>query len=449
LIDTVILEVWTRVLDRARKDIGERTYGMWLERTSFLSLRRGVLSFGVPNLFIRDWVEEHYGEILERLAGEELGTAVRVSVKVDAGLFREMRQKTQRMEDAAGPGPDLSEGKTLESFLPTAGSKEATLAIRRCLDLRAKSILSPVVVYGPIASGKSHLAAGATRLLPVRSRSQRLTGEELARRFAWKVKTKAVDEFREALATLDLLVIDDAQDLSCKLATQREFLGIADELRTRGGRLIIFLSAHPGEVPDLEPSFRSFLLSGYLVRIEPPQATERPKILEAILSGGPRRFPRDVVALLLTHLPEAPLPEVARALRKLYALAGLTGEPVDEDFVTRHLAEVASAPDPAERRAAAVLLAVEERFAVSREDLTSKRKTKALALPRAMAVYLLRESANLTFKEIGRRLGDRSHTSVFLTHRKIEAARESRPEIAAMVTELSGRVSQGSRGCPS
>ena len=107
MIDTVVKETWSRIRDRLREEIGERFYEMWFDRSSILGLKRGVLSIGVPNLFIREWVEEHYGPVLDRLSSDEIGAPVRMAFRVDPALFREMRKETERIEEVVDAAEDM------------------------------------------------------------------------------------------------------------------------------------------------------------------------------------------------------------------------------------------------------------------------------------------------------------------------------------------------------
>jgi chromosomal replication initiator protein len=440
VIDTVIAAVWNQVLARARREIGERAFETWLERSNLLQLRRGVLQIGVPNLFIKDWIEEHHSELLARLASEELGTAVRIQVRVDPALFREMRTRTERMEDLSGGNLASPEGKGLDSFLPTRGSQAALAALRHVLDPSARPALSPLVIHGPEGSGKSHLASALPGLAGPGRRIKRLAGEALGRLYAMSVKSHRADELRAALAGEEVLVVDDVQDLARKLATQRECLLLAGDLHARGGSLILFSRLHPGEIPDLEPGFRSFLLSGHLIALDPPGGHERLLVVEAMLRSSGRRFPPEVVRLVLERLQEANVVDAARAIRKLYALAGLTGEPVDAAFLNSHLAEVTGPTDPKDRCFEGILRAVSSHFGVHRDELIARRKTRILARPRAIAVYLLRARGSFTFKEIGRRLGQRSHTSIFIAHQKLALELARDPALAGAVDAIARRA---------
>ena len=436
-VDTVVKETWVRIRERLRGEIGERFFEMWFERSRVLSLKRGVLAVGVPNLFIREWVEEHYGAVLNQISSDEIGAPVKIAVKVDPSLFREMREETEKIEEVVDTSGSV-EGKDIDAFIETVGSSMAVKAIRHVTQ-GGRPAMNPLVICGPEGCGKSHLASAAARLFPERTTLYRATGEEFARRFAWNLKTRKIDGFRAQVGGADALILDDVEDLSGKTVTQREIASLIQDLGARGSQVITFIDRHPRELPDFEEVLRSVLLSGMLVEIDPPDEADTVTIVESLLTTARRRIPTAVVRAVARRCGGS-VKRVDRLVRKVYAFAGLTGEPVNDEFLERHLEEIAGPSDPDERRMETILGLIEEHFDVDRADLFSKRKTKALSAPRGVIVWLLREHAGQTFKEIGRRLGDRSHTSVYLMYKKWAELIPAEPELSSLVKEAGRRI---------
>ncbi|NRA95396.1 MAG: hypothetical protein HRU14_04230 [Planctomycetes bacterium] len=436
-VDTVVRDTWSRVRERLRSEIGDRFFDMWFERSRVLYLKRGVLAIGVPNLFIREWVEEHYGAILSQISSDEIGASVKIAVKVDPSLFREMREKTEKMEEVVD-APESVESKDLDTFIETAGNLMATKAVRHVTQGESPP-MNPLVIWGPEGCGKSHLAAAAARLFPERTTLYRVTGEEFARRFAWNLKTRKIDRFRAQVGGADALIFDDVEDLAGKTVTQREVATLFQDLGARGAQVLAFLDCHPKDVPDLGAGLRSVLLSGMLIEIEPPGEADTVRIAETLLSTARRRIPSEVVRIVASRCGGS-VRRIDRLVRKVYAFSGLTGEPVTAAFLDRHLTEIAGPTDPDERRFETVLSVVEEHFDIDRSDLLSKRKIKVLSAPRGVVVWLLREHGGETFKAIGRRLGDRSHTSVYLMYKKWSELIPADPELMGLVNEAGRRI---------
>ena len=438
MIDIVVKETWSRIMERLQDEIGEKFFKMWFKRCRVISLKRGVLAVGFPNLFIREWVEEHYGAILARVTEEVMGSQVRIAIKVDPDLFREMRRETERMEEVVDTGAESGEGKTLEGFLVTPGHEQAVKALRHVTKGK-KPQMNPLLIVGGEGTGKTHLASAVMRLYPEGVTFYRMCGEDFVRRFTWNLKTRRIAQFRDQVTGADVVILDDAQDLAGKPATQREISSLIQSLVARGHQCIVFINQPVQDVPDMDHGFRSVLLSGMLVEMTPPGPEDTVEILQRVLHSGRRRIPRAVIRLV-TERVGGSVKRLDRLIRKIYAFSGLTGEPVDEGFLDRHLDEIAGPSDPAQRRFETILSVVEDHFALDRAELLSKRKTKSLSIPRGVVVFLLREQGGLTFKQVGRCLGDRSHTSVYLMYKKYEERIRSDPELSALVKEAGRRL---------
>jgi chromosomal replication initiator protein len=132
--------------------------------------------------------------------------------------------------------------------------------------------------------------------------------------------------------------------------------------------------------------------------------------------------------------------QLERSVRRVYAYAALTGDAVTEDFIDANLSDIVGGGDPVERRLEVVFSSIEERFGIRREDLVSKRKTRSLSAPRGVAILLLRNDLSLTFKEVGRLMGERSHTSVYLIYKKFEGQAAKDPSIQAFLKDVGRRI---------
>ena len=438
MIETIIQETWSRVKDRLRSEVGDRLFEMWFARISLLGLNRGVFTLGVPNLFIREWIEEHYGASLKQMVSEEVGAAVRVALKVDPDLFREQRREIRRQDDSAlAPHTDPL-GKTFDGFLRYPCNELAVRSLHHVVEGRKPS-LSPLFVFGPEGTGKTHLASAAAEAAPTGTRLYRVTGEDFVRRYAFHLKSRRLEQFRSEIASADLFVLDNAEELGNKEATQRELQGLLSELVARGSRIIIFANAHPAEISGLSPSMRSLFLSGMTAELKIQSPAEQVAILAAILRAAHRSVGKDVLATVVER-GGGSVKRLDRLVRKIYAFAGLSGETVTPEFLDRHLHEIAGPVDPAARRRDLIFQAIEDHFGIDRESLLNKKKTQNLAMPRAMAVLLLREHMDLTFKEIGTLLGERSHTSVYLMYKKHGSLSLLDPTLAALAEDVGRRL---------
>lgn len=435
MTELLVERTWDRIKDDLIAEIGDKTYEVWFGRARVLALRRGVFSIGIPNDFIRTWIAERYGALLSHLASDALGSPVRVELIVDPALIAVM--KSQAAEEEAEETGEAVEAKTLDAYLVTSGSELAMSALRHVAS-GGKPDLNPLVVFGPEGTGKTHLAGGFSLACRPR-KAYRVSGAEFARRFSWHLKTRKLDELRDRVLSSSVLVLDDLQELAHKEATQREVSSLAQALMAKGGHVVIFSRQHPHEVEAIGPGLQSVLMSGMIAQIEPASDVDRIAILERVLAFAKRRVPRKVIELIAERLG-GNVKRLDREIRKIYAFAALTGEPVTAEWLDIHGPELAGPTNPELKRFEAILGAVIDKYRVDREALLSKRKTKSLSRPRALVAVMLRDLAGLTFKSIGRLLGERSHTSVYLMHQRFAPVFNADPDLSKFIRDVGRRL---------
>jgi chromosomal replication initiator protein len=441
MTEILVARTWDRIREDLIAEIGDKTYDVWFGRARVLSLRRGVFSIGIPNDFIRTWVAERYGALLSHLATDALGSPVRVELVVDPDQLAVM--KSQAAEEEAEETGDVVELKTLDAFLVTPTSE---LAVRALLHVASgrKPDLNPLVVFGPEGTGKTHLAGGFA-LASRPKRTYRVTGAEFARRFSWHLKTRKLDELRERILASPVFVLDDLQELAHKEATQRELSAMIQALIAKGGQVVVFSRQHPQDVDPISPGLRSVLMSGMMAPIETPSDADKIAILERVLAFAKRRVPKSVIELVAGRIG-GNVKRLDREIRKIYAFAALTGDPVTAEWLDLHGADLAAPSDPEARRFEVIAGSVIDKFQVERDALLSKRKTKSLSRPRALVIVMLRDLAGLTFKSIGRLLGERSHTSVYLMHQRFAPIFAADPEMSKFIRDVGRRLTSIATG---
>ena len=438
MVDAVVQRAYEDLLTVVRGELGESIYMTWFGRVRLVEFRRGVLSLGVPNAFVREWVEDHYRPLLTRAAEAVMGVEVGVEVRIDPELYREHREQVKdvdlrRVLDDVEEMPPAS----VDDFVTVPENDLAVRTVRHLVEADEPKFHTLLVVAPP-GCGKSsllHLAAhgGAKKGLFVRTR-------DYAKQFALSLKTKSIDRFRARHQTADVVCFDDIHELAGKKATQREFRRLVEALHEAGRRLVCASPVHPRQVERLDSGVRSVLLGGMVAEVEPCSPESLVRIAETAWSPRRMKISSKVVARLATQADGSP--RVLRdMLLRTYAYSRMQDEIVTVDFVERHRDDLRGRPSEPEARFERLLDVVCDHFDVRREDLLSKRKMKSLLLPRGICVLVMRDSLQLTYKKIGRMLGGRSHTSAFLAYQKYDAARQSE-DIATGLTEVMRRFTE-------
>lgn len=432
-MESVIQSCLARVFERLRSTTGPQAWTLWFSRARFLELRRGRLQLAVPNIMVSEWIRDHYAADIERIAGEELGSKVAIDMVVQPDLA-----VVKARSDAATRPSRSDRRRSFEEFMPTVGSARALLSLQHFAD-RPTALFNPILVTGPEGAGRTHLAEALESRLQRATALVRTNGAALVRDFGFAQRTRNLASFRERFLRADVLIIDDVQDLHGKLATQRELAGILKELLARGGRFAAFLRGGHEERAQLDPLCASLLAAGMVVDLCPPTVEEQATILKLRFQRGPARVPAEVVELVVRRA-RTTLPAAELLVHKVWGFAALSGEPVTSAFLDRHFDEIRGPENAGERLVRCIMAVVAERTGVRMEDLVARRKTRTLTAPRALLAWLLREKAGLTLKDIGERLGGRSHTAVhqLIVRTARDAGKD--PALMQVVREIDRRL---------
>ncbi|MSR75412.1 MAG: hypothetical protein EXS14_08080 [Planctomycetes bacterium] len=439
LMDAVIHSRCARVLELMRASIGDAAWKLWFVRARFVELKRGTLQLGVPNVTTREWITTSFGSQLERLVAAEFGATMKIEVLVHAAAVSASAE-TQADKEQARRSRAPRPGRGFEEFAPTAGSAAALKALRHFMEGR-QPMLNPLLVCGSTSSGKTHLADAAQSTMSRALRVLALNGEKVVRDFGWAQRSRHINDFRGGFLRADCVILDDVQALVGKVATQRELSLQLKELLMRRGKLLAFSQVPLAQLSALDPVLASLLCSGMTVGLGTPSRAEMAAILRARFAYGPARIPSEAVDLIAART-DVSLRDLELLVKKTYAFAGLSGAPVTEAFLDQHLSEIQGPSDPRERRVRCIFAVVCEHFAVPLESILSRKKTRTLSPPRGAAAFLLKEMAGLTLKQIGERLGQRSHTAVHQMVQREAVHFRSSPVLARLSREVDRRLFQ-------
>ncbi len=442
MIDTVASRTFREILDGLRQEIGADRHDMWFKDVSLLGFKRGRVRMGVPNEFFREWIALHYVESLARQSQDILGTPVTFDIVIDANLAEAHRRRVEasRLEEALAESEAAPTRPSFASFLVRPENEFAFQTMKRLVTDRRQAggerVLSesfnPLVLVGPSGAGKSHLLAAAAAELSATGRVVSLTAEELTRQFTASLRAKRGLGFRARLESADVLVVDEIHRLKGKSATQRELLCLIRALQDRGSQVLLAARHHPREIHDLSATLQSILLSGMLVKMDLPSVSS---VLEFFRARHPktRRVASSRLVRRLARGCRGHVGELERRLRRVRALSALLGAEPTVDFAERHAREIEGEECEGSDVEEGVVDAIVARFGVTKKDVLSKRKLRSLGLPRGMIVWVLRERRGLTYKQIGRILGGRSHTSVHVMLKKHRDLIENDPELREIV----------------
>ena len=437
---TDIEHQWTQVRGMLRAEVGDTAYSTWLKPLDLAHVDGDRVVIAVPTQFMRDWVAAHYADRIRGLwtsinprvrtiALNVRPTAFTGSATVERfpsapAALRPIEteppvaaNETAALEDL---GARLDPRFTFETFVVGKPNEFAVAAAERIAS-STKPPFNPLFLYGGVGLGKTHLMhaiAHRVKQLDANRRVVYLSAEKFMYQFVRALRSKDTMTFKELFRSVDLLMVDDVQFISGKDSTQEEFFHTFNTLVDRGRQIVISADRSPSDLSGLEERIRSRLGWGLVADIHPTTYELRLGILQAKAEQLRVEIPPRVVEFLASRITSN-VRELEGAMNRIVHQAGLTQKTISIDMAQEVLKDLLRAND---RRVTIdeIQKAVVEHYAIRMADMTSARRSRAVARPRQMAMYLAKQLTPRSLPEIGKKFGGRDHTTVMHAVRQIE-----------------------------
>jgi len=462
--------------------VGQQRFQVWFINSTKLELKTDHLEIAVPNDFISEWIGRNFTQTIQEAASEVLGCSLPVRFSIVPQLFADKPVKPPARDEeplddesplAVGNSTDNSGGTALleapiatkvlqrppRAVSPSVRPKNAHSSASYAPQPRLRHDLSsfvvgpgsqlahnactnvaefpgvhynPLFIHGACGLGKTHLLQGLCKSFIQHHPTKRwmyLTGEEFTNEFLTSLRNNKLDTFRRKVRDLDLLVIDDVHFLSGKKATQEEFLHTFNSIEAMGRQVVMASDNHPKMIEEFGESLINRLVSGMVVRIDPPNFATRCQILQALSKRSNTNLSEEVISWVARRVTQN-VRELEGAITRLAAHVKLTGQEATVETAQNVLGDLDRqlvAPVKAE----SILQSVCDYFGIEHKDLLSGRRQRTISLARSVAMYLVRKTAKLSFPEIGVRMGKRNHSTVISACRRIERAVQSNEPLSS------------------
>jgi len=428
--------------------IGEPRYQLWFPDKTKFTWHDEQLIVGVPNHFYQEWLKKQFADVVRAAAGDVTGQPVQVKFVIDAELF----QAARREEAAAQPAlavqeppllgqagkPDLrrpagekapagprTHQRTrrwhhLQDFVVGACNRVAHASAWSAVENPAQGP-NPLVLHGPVGTGKTHLLEGIYAGLRQQQPEWRVvftTAEEFTNRFLPAMRLGKLAGFRKNFRECDALLIDDLHFLASKRATQEEFLHTFDALQAEGRQVVATCDCHPRLAEVLLPELTDRLLGGAVWGLMQPDAQTRLDLLRAKAGRHrPLAVTEPVLQFLAAEL-RGNVRELEGALHCVLHYGRVAGRPVDLALareavgdLLRHTVRIVRLED-VDRAVCGVLR-------LDAGALQSKQRVWRQAHPRMLAVYVARKHTSATYTEVGAYFGGRNHSTAVAAEKKV------------------------------
>ncbi|MBD3109323.1 chromosomal replication initiator protein DnaA [Bacillus sp. AGMB 02131] len=442
--------LWDEVLAQMQKKVSKPSYETWLKSTKASSLQGDTLTITAPNEFARDWLEGRYTHLISSVLYEVVGEELLVKFiipqnqnnsDVDDQFPADKKKKKRDAESNEYPQHMLNNKNTFDTFVIGSGNRFAHAASLAVAEAPAKAY-NPLFIYGGVGLGKTHLMHAIGHYVLEHNPSAKvvyLSSEKFTNEFINSIRDNKAVEFRNKYRNVDVLLIDDIQFLAGKEQTQEEFFHTFNTLHEESKQIVISSDRPPKEIPTLEDRLRSRFEWGLITDITPPDLETRIAILRKKAKAEGLDIPNEVMLYIANQI-DSNIRELEGALIRVVAYSSLINKDINADLAAEALKDIIPSSKPKIITILEIQKAVGEHYNVKLEDFKAKKRTKSVAFPRQIAMYLSRELTDSSLPKIGDEFGGRDHTTVIHAHEKISKLYQSDAQLQQQINEIKNRL---------
>jgi chromosomal replication initiator protein len=444
-------ELWQQVLSVIQTKLSKPSFDTWLKSTKANSFTDSTIVICAPNNFAREWLESRYTKLITSTIFDFIGKQVEIKFIIEAE-----DQKNHQIASAPvvmppkGPAIISQEENftnlmiaryTFDTFVIGSGNRFAHAASLAVAEAPAKAY-NPLFLYGGVGLGKTHLMHAIGHYVLEHNPEARvlyISSEKFTNEFINAVRDNRGEGFRNKYRTIDVLLIDDIQFLAGKEGTQEEFFHTFNALHEEGKQIIISSDRPPKEIPTLEDRLRSRFEWGLITDIQPPDLETRIAILRKKAKAENLDIPNEAMIYIANQI-DTNIRELEGALIRVVAYSSLINQDISVHLAAEALKDIIPSSRPRVITIQDIQQKVGEFYGMKLEDFKARKRTRAVAFPRQIAMYLSRELTDFSLPKIGENFGGRDHTTVIHAHDKITEALKTDQELYKIVTTITEKI---------
>jgi chromosomal replication initiator protein len=439
-------QAWQATLGQLQMEMSKAAFDTWVRSAELVSYDNENFKIGVQNAYARDWLDSRLSSTVTRLLSGMMNRHQSVEFVVwqrDYEHEPEGPAEEETFGQKSGQNNhSINTRYTLDSFVVGPSNRMAHAACMAVAENPAKAY-NPLFLYGGVGLGKTHL------LHAIGSEAHRrglqvlyVPSEEFTNDLINSIQKRTTAAFRERYRQIDVLLIDDIQFIAGKESTQEEFFHTFNTLHGQDKQIIISSDRPPKALVTLEERLRSRFEWGLTVDIQPPDLETRIAILRTKAERAGRQVPNEIIELI-ARLIQSNIRELEGALTRVLAFADLSGLALTTALVNTALADLL--PQRSIIDAKQVVTAVASMFGISAEKLLGRDRSREVAWPRQIAMYLLREEGNVSLPQIGEAMGGRDHTTVMYACDKVADLIERDDRLRRQIIQIREQLYSRSR----
>ena len=429
--------VWAAICDELKKSISDVTFNCFFKDLVPVFMSDGEFTISINDQHIKGLIENNYSEKLNAAIKTIIGLdmVARIVVDEDEEVILKAEQQSE--------GLSFEDFFTFQNFIVGSTNRFAHAAALAVAEAQIpQPTFNPLVIYGPSGVGKTHLMLAIKN--HIKNKYQHkvvefVRGEEFTNQFIQalnqgKLGLPLVEEFRNKYRNVDVLLLDDIHFIAGKETTQEEFFNTFNALYQNGKQIVVTLDRPVKEIKTLDERIRSRLEGGFYGDITPPDFETRVGIVNKKAEQSGITLDEAIVYYIAEHI-KSNTRQLEGVVKKLEAYINIQNKVPTVAIVQTFIRDIISDDKPEPIQIDNIIVEVAHTYNVSEADILSNRRTASLALARQVAMYIARETTDLSYKAIGESFG-KDHTTVLYNVNRIEEFLKDKPYQKELVEDI-------------
>lgn len=415
-----LTDLWEEVLSLIKVELTEVSFNTWLKTINPISLSDDEITLAAPNDFTKGILEGRYLNLIKNAIKEVCKKDYKINFIVPGEEINNIKISSNEKKEESEFKTQLNPKYTFSTFV-TGKSNEFAHAASLAVAEAPAQAYNPLFIYGGVGLGKTHLMHAIGHYILTQNPKSKVvyvSSEKFTNELINSIREYRNEEFRNKYRNVDVLLVDDIQFIAGKEGTQEEFFHTFNALHEANKQIIISSDRPPKEIPTLEDRLRSRFEWGLITDIQPPDFETRIAILKKKANIENLTIPDEVFHLIANNI-QSNIRELEGALIKIVAYSSLTSREITEELAEEALKDLVNTNKKKEITVDLIKDMVSKEFNIRIDDFDSKKRTREIAFPRQVAMYLTRELTDLSLPKIGDEFGGRDHTTVIHAYDKI------------------------------
>ncbi len=418
-------ETWTKTVEAIGEKVGSQAFELWFRPLKLIQLQDEHIILEVPNKFFQEWIEDHYPGIISKtikdVTKKDLSVKYKIYDKKEDPVVKKIETKHEnRRVKLASRGIFLSPKFIFDTFVVGSSNQFAHAAARAIADAPGKAY-NPLFIYGGVGLGKTHLMNAIGNNIIDNQRKAKLLyapAEQFTNEFVYSMRNDKMDEFKSKYRNLDVLIIDDIQFIAGKSGTQEELFHTFNALYDTQKQIVFSSDRPPRDISPITERLRSRFGMGLIADIQIPDVETKMAILGKKSEIEGIQLPEDVIYFLASKI-KSNIRDLEACMIRLGAHSSLTGHIISVDMAKNVLKDLIHDEEKA-LTISYIQKMVCEYFGLKVQDIKAKKRTRDIAFPRQVAMYLSKILTDSSLSEIGKNFGGKDHSTVIHACKLIE-----------------------------